>query len=75
VTSLLATITVPLRADALGLAATARLTAPEPVPPATFSEIHDARLVADHAHADPTVTESVRVDPAETTDAIVGETV
>jgi len=75
VTSLLATTTVPLRAEALGLAATARFTAPEPVPPVALSEIHGTKLVADHVQLDPTVTESVSVAPAATTDAVLGETV
>jgi hypothetical protein len=75
VTSLLATITVAVRAVALGLAATARFTAPEPVPPVTLSEIHGTRLVADHVQPDPAVTESVTVAPAATTEVLVGETV
>jgi hypothetical protein len=69
-----AAVSVPVRSDAVLFASTVKLTDPEPVrlAPAVMS-IHEALLVAVHAHDDVVVTLVVPVPPVAAVDKVVGE--
>jgi hypothetical protein len=70
-----ATVTVAARAPALGLAATAIVTTPSPLPDAGLTVIHGAVVDADQPQPAEVVTLTLEVPASAATDSVVGATV